>query len=73
MNVESDQLFKERHYAVQEVALMWHISPDAIRKLFRNEPGVLILGDKVGRRKRPYTTMRIPQSVLERVHNLSSL
>lgn len=60
----------ERHYSVAEVAEMWQISPNAVRKLFQNEPGVLALGDvrpKYGRR-RGYVTLRIPQSVLDRVH-----
>jgi hypothetical protein len=60
----------ERHYSVAEVAEMWQLSPNAVRKLFQNEPGVLALGEprpKYGRR-RGYVTLRIPQSVLDRVH-----
>ena len=58
----------ERHFSVAEVANMWNLSPDAVRRLFRNEPGVLILGEANPRAKRRYLTIRIPQSVLERVH-----
>lgn len=60
----------ERHYSVAEVAEMWQLSPNAIRKLFQNEPGVLALGEprpKFGR-QRGKVTLRIPQSVLERVY-----
>ena len=60
----------ERHYSVAEVGEMWQLSPNAVRKLFQNEPGVLALGEprpKFGRR-RSYITLRIPQSVLDRVH-----
>lgn len=53
---------------------MWGLSPDAIRRLFRKEPGVFALRDGAPRAsKRRYVTLRIPQSVLERVHRRSSL
>ena len=51
-----------------EVAELWNLSPDVVRKLFEREPGVLVLGDHGSRSKRRYTTLRIPQSVVERVH-----
>jgi hypothetical protein len=60
---------KERHYTVEEVSKIWNISRDTVRRLFRNEPGVLVLRDRSGHRKRRYTTLRIPQSVLESVHS----
>ena len=60
--------FEERHYAVAEVAEMWNLSPDSVRKLFEHEPGVLVLGNHGSRSKRRYTTLRIPQSVVERVY-----
>ena len=59
----------ERHYSVVELAELWNLSPDTIRKLFENEPGVLVLGEnstKLGKRR--YTTLRIPESVAARVH-----
>jgi hypothetical protein len=58
----------ERHYAVAEIAEMWNLSADKVRELFENEPGVLVIGERSPRRKRRYITLRIPQSVLERVH-----
>jgi hypothetical protein len=60
----------ERHYSVAEVAEMWKLSPSAVRRLFQCEPGVLTIGEprpKFGRR-RGKVTLRIPQSVLERVY-----
>jgi len=48
---------------------MWHLSPATIRKLIRNEPGVLKLqglGTAYG--KRSYTTFSVPESVAFRVH-----
>jgi hypothetical protein len=58
----------ERHYAVTEIAEMWNLSPDKVRELFEREAGVLVIGESNPRRKRRYLTLRIPQSVLERVH-----
>ena len=58
----------ERHYAVIEVAEMWHLSPDKVREIFQHEPGVLVLRDLSPRHKRRYLTLRIPHTVLLRVH-----
>jgi hypothetical protein len=58
----------ERHYAVTEIAEMWNLSPDKVRELFEDEPGVLVIGDRSPRHKRRYVTLRIPHSVLLRVH-----
>ena len=59
----------ERHYAVTEIAEMWSLSTDKVRALFENEPGVLVIGERSPRYKRRYVTLRIPQTVLERVHS----
>ena len=60
--------FQERHYAVGEVAELWNLSRDVVRKLFENEPGVFVIGNTGSRIKRGYHTLRIPESVAERVH-----
>jgi hypothetical protein len=63
----------ERHFSISEISEIWNLSKDSVRRLFQNEPGVLVLGDTSSRRrKRPYTTLRIPQSVVERVHQRCS-
>ena len=59
----------ERHYAVAEIAEMWNLSGDKVRELFENEPGVLVIGERSPHHKRRYVTLRIPQTVLERVHH----
>jgi hypothetical protein len=59
----------ERHYAVVEIAQLWNLSTDKVRELFENEPGVLVIGERSPRHKRRYVTLRIPQTVLERVHS----
>ena len=61
-------LYAERHYSVAEISEMWNLSPDVVRKLFQNEPGVLTLADQVARHKRRYTTLRIPESIVQHVH-----
>jgi len=58
----------EAHYSVQQVAAKWGLSDDAVRELFVREPGVLVIGHGGGRGKRAYRTLRIPDSVLQRVH-----
>jgi hypothetical protein len=63
----------ERHYAVAEIAEMWSLSPDKVRELFESEPGVLVIGERSPRHKRRYVTLRVPQTVLERVHSRLSL
>ena len=67
------RVFEEPHYTISEIAEMWKLSVDVIRRLFQNEPGVLVLGSTNPRAKRRYLTLRIPQSVLERVHRQMSL
>jgi hypothetical protein len=58
----------ERHYAPYEVAELWHFNVETIRRLFQDEPGVVVLQSPVKRGRRGYKTIRIPQSILERVH-----
>lgn len=60
--------FQERHYTVAEIADIWSLSREVIRKWFEGEPGVLVLGNDGTRSKRGYHTLRIPESVMERVH-----
>jgi hypothetical protein len=58
--------FPEKHYTVKELAIEWRLSADVIRRRFLNEPGVIVISNsKPG--KRPYRTLRIPQSVVDRV------
>ena len=58
----------ERHYLPGEVAELWQFDVETIRRLFQHEPGVVVLQSPVKKGRRPYKTIRIPQSVLERVH-----
>jgi len=58
----------ERHYTPSEVAALWCLNVETIRKLFQDEPGVVVFQAPVKKGRRPYKTIRIPQSVLERVY-----
>jgi hypothetical protein len=68
-SVIEPQRFALRHYTVGEIAALWNLSDDAVRKIFENEPGVVAIRDaRPTVRKRRYTTLRIPEDVLARVH-----
>jgi hypothetical protein len=58
----------ERHYAPSEVAELWQFNVETIRRLFQDEPGVVLLQAPIKKGRRPYKTIRIPESVLDRVH-----
>ncbi len=58
----------ERHYAVAELADLWNLSHDSITRMFRNEPGVLVVTPRKRRGCRTRTTLRIPESVATRVY-----
>jgi pSer/pThr/pTyr-binding forkhead associated (FHA) protein len=58
----------EKHYSVAELAKIWNLSENTIRRIFENEPNVLKWGITEGRFKRRYTTLRIPETVVSRVH-----
>ena len=60
--------FAEHHYRVKELAALWNLSPAAVRRLFRDEPGVLRYGRPKKGHQRDYASLRIPASVAERVY-----
>jgi len=62
----------EIHFTVQQIAERWGLSPNSVRALFENEPGVLKIERPGTLRKRKHTTLRIPESVMERVHRRMS-
>lgn len=71
--VPTDSPSCEHHFTPDELAERWKVDVSTIRKTFMDEPGVLKFGhDSVNGRKRPYVTLRIPQSVADRVHSARS-
>lgn len=57
----------ERHYSVDELAAVWAVSDDFVRRLFLHEPGVVVFF-KHRPGKRVYRVLRVPESVARRVH-----
>jgi hypothetical protein len=65
--VETQDTAFEQHFSVEELAELWKISDDFVRRLFLKEPGVVVFWrQRPGRRV--YRTLRIPASVALRVH-----
>ena len=58
----------ERHFSTEELGQLWNLSHDTVRRLFEREPGVLVIERARSRNARRYRTLRIPESVAERVH-----
>ena len=58
----------ERHYSVEEIGDLWGLSPRTVRRMFEDEPGIIVFGNMGSLKKRRYLTVRIPESVLVRVH-----
>lgn len=57
----------ERHYSVEELTELWGMSDDFVRRLFLDEPGVVVFF-KPRSGRRVYRILRIPESVVQRVH-----
>ncbi len=57
----------ERHYSVEELCELWGMSDDFVRRLFLDEPGVVVFY-KYRPGRRVYRILRIPESVALRVH-----
>ena len=66
--IEVSNLMTDKHYSPDELADLWGVSAETIRSIFRDEPGVLKIGKAGAAWKRGYVTLRIPESVAERVH-----
>jgi hypothetical protein len=58
----------ELHFSPADLAKKWGVSIETIRTIFREEPGVLKIGKPGTKFRRGYFTLRIPESIAERVH-----
>ncbi len=66
---QSETTILDRHFSVQELASAWNLSEKSVRRMFENEPGVFRpLESAETRFCRGYCTLRIPQTVAERVY-----
>jgi len=58
----------ERYLTPAQIAGMLQLSTDTVVRMFEGEPGVLVVGANEGSRgKRRYRTIRVPESVFQRV------
>jgi hypothetical protein len=55
----------ERHYRIGDLARQWALGRETVRKLVKDEPGVLKI--RLGRKK-AYTAYSVPESVAKRIH-----
>jgi hypothetical protein len=55
----------ERHYRIGELARLWAIGRETVRKLVMEDPGVIKI--RMGRKK-TNTTYSVPESVAEKIH-----
>lgn len=58
--------FAEKHYKIGELAELWKLGRETIRKMLIDEPGVVKI--RLGRKK-AHTTYSVPDSVARRIHN----
>ena len=58
---------KGSHYSVKELASLWGLGVDKVRELFEDEPDVIKLKNPAKKGKRGYTSLRIPETVAEKV------
>ncbi len=61
-------LANEKHYSVIEIAKLWALSEKTVRRIFEREPGVIRWSREETLHKRGYRTLRVPETVLHRVH-----
>lgn len=61
-------MYDERHFKPDELAKLWGVAVNTIRRLFRDVPGVLVIERPEKMHKRGYCSMRIPESVAKRVY-----
>lgn len=66
--VASIDLASEKHYSIIEIARLWTLSEKTVRKIFESEPGVVHWGTQEKLHKRGYRTLRVPETILHRVH-----
>ncbi len=55
----------EKHYRISELAELWGLGRETVRKLVKDDPGVAKV--KMGRKK-AHTNYTVPESVAVRIH-----
>jgi hypothetical protein len=55
----------EKHYRVGQLAQLWGLGRETVRKLVKDDPGVVKI--RCGRKK-AHTTYSVPESAAQRIH-----
>ena len=55
----------EKHYRISELAQLWGLGRETVRKLVKDDPGVIRI--RMGRKK-AHTIYSIPESAARRIH-----
>jgi hypothetical protein len=66
---ENSNLDPNYEYSMKELAFIWNVSSEWVRRRFRNEPGVFRLQEVPTPGKRQYCPLRIPGRVAMRVRS----
>jgi hypothetical protein len=67
---ETTDVALERHYTISEIAANWHADYKTVRRMFEGQPGVLMWGPAERRHRRSHVSMRVPESIVIRVHRM---
>jgi hypothetical protein len=57
--------FAEKHYRVSDLAKLWGLGRETVRKLVKDDPGVVKVRQG---RKKVHTTYSVPESAAKRIH-----
>jgi hypothetical protein len=61
----TDSTTFERHYRVGELAKLWSLGRETVRKLVKDDPGVIKI--RMGRKK-SHTVYSVPEPPAQRIH-----
>jgi hypothetical protein len=62
------EVWSEQHYTVKQLAVLWAMSTETVRRLVQDDPEVMRIGAGESRDKGRYFTYFVPESVARRVH-----
>jgi hypothetical protein len=63
--MSGDSSYMEKHYRVGELAELWSLGRETIRKLVKDDPDVIKIRQG---RKKVHTTYSVPESAARRIH-----
>ncbi len=55
----------EKHYRISELAHIWGLGRETIRRIIKDDPGVIKI--RMGRKK-SHTVYSVPESIARRIH-----